>query len=124
MLPKKSSKEKKRERYKRHYAGPLEGYDHGNHIRTLPCAVPVCWAGPVHAAHVKSRGAGGTWRDLVPLCMYHHREYDDRLGSPRRFMEKYDVDLVALAKNLADLVPDPPPTGDTEDLLDDDSLGK
>lgn len=113
---------RKKRLYKRNYAGPFQDYDHGKEIRTLPCSVPTCWKSPVHAAHVKSRGAGGTWKDLVPLCMYHHREYDDQLGSPERFNAKYDVDLVALAQSLANLAPHPPPTRDTEQPLQDNSL--
>lgn len=43
----------------------------------LSCVVPGCEAASVEMAHVKSRGAGGTWQDVVPKCHAHHREQHD-----------------------------------------------
>ncbi len=45
-------------------------------IRTLPCAVGVSLLcdGPIEAAHVRSRGAGGAdIGNVIPLCSEHHR---------------------------------------------------
>jgi mitochondrial fission protein ELM1 len=45
-------------------------------IRKLPCR--LCGAlPPSHAHHVKSRGSGGSDRNVVPLCWRHHREVHD-----------------------------------------------
>jgi hypothetical protein len=51
------------------------------HARRLPCLVSGCERGPIDAAHVRSRGAGGqAWLiregaevgNIVPLCRCHH----------------------------------------------------
>lgn len=78
-------------------------------IGTQPCILAtsgVCasWAGyhPVEAAHVRSRGAGGTDRgNTVPMCMTHHAE-QHRVGI-RSFQKKYGIDLKAEAERLAEL---------------------
>jgi len=36
------------------------------------CCVPNCGVWPVDAHHVKSRGAGGSDRQAIPLCHFHH----------------------------------------------------
>ena len=41
-------------------------------IKTLPCV--VCGKWPSENAHARSRGAGGTWRHVIPLCKEHHTE--------------------------------------------------
>lgn len=54
--------------------------------------------GPVEVAHLKSRGAGGVWREnTVGLCRHHHAQHH-RLGveSFDRFYET-DLDLWACA---------------------------
>ena len=55
------------------WGGPDGRYD--SFIRSLPCSVPGCEISPIHAHHVKTRGAGGTAKDLVPLCYVHHAEW-------------------------------------------------
>ena len=74
--------------------------DRGELVRAMPCLLlgSGCW-GPIEAAHVRSRGAGGTRRDLVPLCARHHREQHDR--GIRTFQERHGVDLRAAADQLA-----------------------
>jgi hypothetical protein len=74
--------------------------DHAERVRSLPCLVPGCREVPVHAAHVRSRAAGGSAADLVPLCWRHHREQHDR--GVRTFERIYGVDLAAIAAELAD----------------------
>lgn len=68
-------------------------------IRRLPCAVggTLCDAA-VHAHHVRSVGAGGSERDLVPLCAIHHQELHT-IGR-WTFLGKYGVDLRVLADSL------------------------
>lgn len=47
-------------------------------LRTQRCCVPSCRSSVairVHAAHVRSRGAGGAdANNLVPLCALHHTQ--------------------------------------------------
>ena len=65
------------------------------------CAVPGCPTGPCEVAHVKSRAAGGTADDAVPLCSPHHREQHD-IGI-RTFEGKYGLDLETMAEHYAQL---------------------
>ena len=53
-----------------HYTAGM-GYD--DWIRSHPCA---CCGRQDHieAAHVKSRGAGGTAQDMIPLCCFCHHD--------------------------------------------------
>lgn len=55
--------------------------------------------GPVVAAHVRSRGAGGDRRSLVPLCQGHHDE-QHHVGV-KRFAERYRLDLEGEAERVA-----------------------
>lgn len=68
-------------------------------VRAMPCLVGVACRGAVQAAHARSRGAGGTRRDLVPLCARHHREQHD-VGLAT-FMARHRVDLIAAAARIA-----------------------
>lgn len=71
--------------------------DHATYIRSLPCcACNRC--PPSEPAHVKSRGAGGTAKDLVPMCAYHHRKQHG-LGIAT-FQRLYQIDLRGLADQL------------------------
>ena len=69
------------------------------YVRGMPCLVGVSCSGPIEAAHVRSRGAGGTRRDLVPLCQAHHREQHQR--GKRSFAESHGLDLEAAAARVA-----------------------
>lgn len=57
-------------------------------IRGLPC--DVCGKpGPSEPHHARTRGAGGSKRDLLPLCLRCHREAHDGNGISReRAMER------------------------------------
>ena len=46
-------------------------------IRSLPCEVTGQCSEAVHNAHTRSRGAGGTYRDIVPLQWLVHRDFDE-----------------------------------------------
>lgn len=63
------------------------------------CVVPGCDEGPCHVAHVKSRGAGGTADDAVPMCAAHHGE-SHQIGI-LTFQKKHGLDLEALAHKYA-----------------------
>lgn len=53
----------------------------------IPCL--VCHRLPVQAHHVRTRGAGGTYRHLVPLCLDHHTQWHTKgpssLGSTKEW---------------------------------------
>lgn len=70
-------------------------------MKALPCAVSRCSNAPSDCAHVKTRAAGGTHRDTIPLCRIHHVEQGN-IGI-KTFAERYNLgDLEALAKHFAD----------------------
>ena len=69
-------------------------------VRTLRCLVGAGCEGAVEAAHVRSRGAGGDRRDLIPLCSRHHRE--QHACGIKTFSARYGLDLQAEAARLAD----------------------
>jgi hypothetical protein len=77
--------------------------DAGEEIRWMPCCVPSC-IGPLPSDphHAKSRGAGGTSRDLVPLCHPHHVEIH-AIGR-RTFESRHRVDLAAEAQRIAGML--------------------
>lgn len=43
-------------------------------IKKMQCIIYGCTSKPTECAHVRSRGAGGDYRDIVPLCPSHHAE--------------------------------------------------
>jgi RNase P subunit RPR2 len=65
-------------------------------IRRTPCV--VCGVVPSENAHVRSRGAGGTWRDVVPLCKDHHREQH---AGAVTFQARHQINLSDLAAHFA-----------------------
>lgn len=65
-------------------------------IHRAPCSIPGCDARDVEQAHAKSRAAGGTWEDTLPLCRDHHREQHD-IGL-LTFERKHGVDLRLIAR--------------------------
>lgn len=68
-------------------------------IHSYPCL--VCKKFPVHAHHVKSRGAGGSDRTCVPLCLDHHTGNNGIhvLGNIH-FQKQYQIDLEAQVKDF------------------------
>ncbi len=69
-------------------------------IRSQRCAVLFCTfeGAKIIAAHAKSRGAGGTKADLLPLCWSHHVE--QHTAGIKTFQAKYALDLTSLAKDF------------------------
>lgn len=67
-------------------------------VSRRPCL--VCGRRPSQNAHVKSRAAGGTYRDVVPLCRYHHRRQHE-VGI-ETFQGMYTLDLAAEARRVDD----------------------
>lgn len=67
------------------------------YLNAMPCM--VCGRVPCDAAHVKSRGAGGGYRDnLVPLCREHHTE-QHQIGI-ETFQNKYQIDMEREARRV------------------------
>jgi hypothetical protein len=68
-------------------------------VRSFACAVSTIGVAhsvfDKHAAHIKSRGAGGSSKHLIPLCGKHHAE-QHAIGI-KSFAAKYGLDLEALA---------------------------
>ena len=61
--------------------------------KTMNCVVTGQSGVELH--HVKSRGSGGTWKDIVPLSPEKHRELH-RIGV-KSFEERYTISLRAKA---------------------------
>lgn len=70
-------------------------------VRAMPCLLDGLGGcrGPTEPAHVKSRGAGGNRRHLVPLCSGHHAE--QHACGILTFQERHGLDLAAKAESLA-----------------------
>jgi hypothetical protein len=81
-------------------------------IRKLPClldhrpawfgvsggmAAHLC-TGKVEAHHVKTRGAGGSDRQAVPICALAHRQFHD--WGRATFAKRYIIDLAHAARDL------------------------
>lgn len=60
------------------------------------CGCLVCGSPQIDRAHIKSRGAGGTWEDnnIVLMCRRHHME-QHKMGWPS-FALKYKTVRIAL----------------------------
>ncbi len=82
---------------------------HRRWVRSHGCCVPHCNATEVEFAHLRSAANAGTGQKPhdafgVSLCRTHHEE-QHRLGG-KRFGDKYQIDLWALAAEFARLSPD------------------
>lgn len=93
---KKVNAKRKRERF-------VEGFGSAERVRAIqamPCL--VCSARPSQVAHVKSRGAGGTYRDTVPLCAACHALQHAK--GVETFERMVGLDLTAEAKRVDSLL--------------------
>jgi hypothetical protein len=82
---------------------------HRRWVRSHGCCVPHCDASEVEFAHLRSAANAGIAQKPhdafgVSLCRAHHDE-QHRLGG-KRFGEKYQIDLWALAAEFARRSPD------------------
>ena len=92
--------------------------EYREYIRGLPCEADEVgfpwWArhdgsvdcdGPIHPAHVKSRGAGGPdIGNIVPLCARHHHQQHN-VGI-KTFQAIYTLDLAWIARRLTEAYED------------------
>jgi hypothetical protein len=88
---------RKSERKKELFARTFHSQERVEWIRDLPCALTGL-EGQSHNAHMKSRGSGGTYHDIVPLSFRAHRDYDE-LGE-EDFASRYGTTKAAV-KSLA-----------------------
>jgi hypothetical protein len=92
---KRRNEKRRAKRYARDFGTRAEA------VREMPCL--VCGHVPSEPAHVRSRGAGGDRRSVVPLCGPfaggHHREQHTR--GIQTFQRKYGIDLHAEAARIA-----------------------
>jgi hypothetical protein len=65
-------KERKRQLFERHFHSD----ERVRFMRSLPCEVTGRLMDS-HNAHTKSRGSGGTYKDVVPLSFLVHKDYDE-----------------------------------------------
>lgn len=82
---------------------------HRRWVRSHGCCVPNCTVFPVEFAHLRSAATAGTAQKPhdafgISLCRSHHDE-QHRIGA-RRFAQKYQLDLWALAAEFAIRSPD------------------
>lgn len=93
------NRKRKRERYEAAYG---EGGEYGAWIRTLPCLLAHTGRceGPMRAAHcARTRGAGGDWSDIVPMCQLHDQRWEQGRTT---FWDLTGIDVAAVAARLAD----------------------
>jgi hypothetical protein len=90
----KSNPKRKLERFARAYGSP----GRVAWVRSLACVGDGCRE-PSEAAHLRSRGAGGTADDLFPACRSHHSE-QHRIGM-REFQARHGIDLSGVAAAVA-----------------------
>lgn len=68
------------------------------YVRSLPCSVPGCKRGDIHAHHLR-KGAGTALKPsdafTVPLCLAHHDE--GHSAGWRTFEVRYGLDLSDIA---------------------------
>jgi hypothetical protein len=98
----------RREKLRAQQFGP-----HGERVKALRCCVSGALP-PSDPAHVSSRGAGGAWRDLVPLSRRLHREQHDR--GILTFQADHGIDLAEVAAMLAEVADRPQTACSAEDL--------
>lgn len=82
------------ERRERRFRKGFGSEDRAAWVSGQPCI--VCGERPSENAHVKSRGAGGTKEDVVPMCRYHHQQQHD-IGV-QSFSELHHIDLTRAAR--------------------------
>ena len=56
-------------------------------MRGQPCEVMKVASDTVCNAHMRSRGSGGTYRDVVPLCFEAHKDLDELASD--KFAQRY-----------------------------------
>jgi len=68
-------------------------------LHSFNCCIPKCGAYPVHAHHVKSRGAFGADKTAIPLCPHHHMGWVHSKGA-KTTQERFKVDFWAQVEHF------------------------
>ena len=70
-------------------------------VMDMDCLVPDCTRRPIDPHHHPTVGAGGTYRDLTPLCggMYGHHQEFHSVGQAT-FQASHGLDLKAAAEKI------------------------
>ena len=95
----KTRAQRKLERTKALFARHFHSQKRVEWVRDLPCALTGL-EGQSHNAHMKSRGSGGTYRDIVPLSFGAHRDYDEL--DKVQFSAKYGTSKERVRERAAD----------------------
>ena len=74
---KRVSRKRKKDRRARLFERNFHSQERVRFIKSLPCEVTKRPSETVVNAHMKSRGAGGTYRDIVPLSSVVHQHFDE-----------------------------------------------
>ena len=82
----KTSRQRKAERRKERFEKQFHSEQRIYFFRSLPCEL-TGGVNQIHNAHMKSRGAGGTYKDIVPLGIWAHKDFDEM--PEEKFQEKY-----------------------------------
>ena len=90
---------RKLERKKALFARHFHSQERVEWIRSLPCALTGL-EGESHNAHTKSRGSGGSYKDIVPLSFLAHRDYDEL--DKMSFAVKYGTTKERVRERAAD----------------------
>lgn len=69
-------------------------------VQAMPCALSG-QPGPCHNAHIRSRGAGGRWYDVIPLAPEVHRAFDEHRRDTLRAYGVTISELQCRARELA-----------------------
>ena len=84
---KRVSRKRKKDRRARLFERNFHSEERVRFIGCLPCEVTGRGFLKRENAHMKSRGAGGTYKDIVPLYSIVHRDFDEMPES--KFRERY-----------------------------------
>lgn len=74
--------QKKKQKFERQF----HSQERVEFFRRLPCELTGT-ANQSHNAHMKSRGAGGSYKDIVPLQFMAHKDFDEMPNE--KFEAKY-----------------------------------
>lgn len=74
---KRVSRKRRQSRRARLFERNFHSQERVRFIKSLPCEVTKRPSDTVVNAHMKSRGAGGTYRDIVPLSSVVHQHFDE-----------------------------------------------
>lgn len=69
---------RKRDKKDERFARQFHSKEFVEWIKDQPCSTCGKWSLLPDASHVRSRGAGGTWRDIIPQCWACHQEFHQK----------------------------------------------